>query len=57
MYILRREFGFWWAVLNIAMSLAGALVSPLYFSFHLVRIRAAPCASQRYADPRRVADV
>ena len=42
LFILKADFGFWWSILNVMMSLAGSFVSPLCFSFHLLRIAQLP---------------
>lgn len=41
-FILRNSFDFWWAIVNIFMSICGTLVTPLCFSFHMLRIAQLP---------------
>ena len=42
LFILRSSFDFWWAIVNIVMSVCGTLITPLCFSFHLLRIAQLP---------------
>lgn len=41
-FILRNNFTFWWSIIMVVMSCCGTLLSPLYYSFHLLRIAQLP---------------
>lgn len=42
LFILRNSIDFWFALISIVMSIAGTLLTPLFFSFHLLRVAQLP---------------